>query len=248
MIEEDLVTLARSPGGADLTTLRVPRGLGELLTERRARLGPDAAALVDDAAALAVPASPTLLAGAAFVPDTEHLADTAAAHPDLLDDDTFDWIAEAVFKEGSLRREAGLPVPQAVTPGLGRLTTCSTTSARTSRKGAPSPGYGIFRRRWPEEVCCLVTSVPTLRVHGARVNPPGSHKRTCVHRVHACGVPGYFFAADGGCLVEPCPHRRGGLDATGVRAGPDGPPPACRAKRTNERNEQVGPGPRTGRP
>ncbi|MFF0416523.1 hypothetical protein ACFYUY_39620 [Kitasatospora sp. NPDC004745] len=51
---------------------------------------------------------------AAF-PDTEHLADTAAGHPDLLDDDTFAWITEAVFKEGSLRRQAGLPVPPATT-------------------------------------------------------------------------------------------------------------------------------------
>ncbi|MGW6915030.1 hypothetical protein ACWGB8_14640 [Kitasatospora sp. NPDC054939] len=51
----------------------------------------------------------------ALFPDTEHLADTAAAHPDLLDDDTLDWITEAVFKEGSLRREARLPVPPAMT-------------------------------------------------------------------------------------------------------------------------------------
>ncbi|WP_371478882.1 hypothetical protein [Kitasatospora sp. NBC_00315] len=48
-------------------------------------------------------------------PDTEYLADTAAGHPDLLDDDTLVWITEAVFKEGSLRREAGLPVPPAMT-------------------------------------------------------------------------------------------------------------------------------------
>ncbi|MFJ4795131.1 hypothetical protein [Kitasatospora purpeofusca] len=51
----------------------------------------------------------------AVFPDTEHLADTAATHPDLLDDDTFEWITEAVFKEGSLRREARLPVPPAMT-------------------------------------------------------------------------------------------------------------------------------------
>ncbi|MET8630226.1 hypothetical protein ABZW30_42060 [Kitasatospora sp. NPDC004669] len=51
----------------------------------------------------------------ATFPDTEYLADTAAGHPDLLDDDTFAWITEAVFKEGSLRREAGLPVPPAMT-------------------------------------------------------------------------------------------------------------------------------------
>ncbi|HJD84314.1 hypothetical protein [Kitasatospora aureofaciens] len=51
---------------------------------------------------------------AAF-PDTEYLADTVAGHPDLLDDDTFAWITEAVFKEGSLRREARLPVPPAMT-------------------------------------------------------------------------------------------------------------------------------------
>ncbi|MFJ9777301.1 hypothetical protein ACIRVF_39725 [Kitasatospora sp. NPDC101157] len=37
-------------------------------------------------------------------PDTEHLADTAATHPDLLADDTSAWITEAVFEEGSLRR------------------------------------------------------------------------------------------------------------------------------------------------
>ena len=39
----------------------------------------------------------------------------AAGHRDLLDDDTFDWITEAVFKEGLLRREAKIPVPPAMT-------------------------------------------------------------------------------------------------------------------------------------
>ncbi|MFJ6141108.1 hypothetical protein [Kitasatospora sp. NPDC092286] len=48
-------------------------------------------------------------------PEAEHLADTAATHPDLLDDDTFAWITEAVFKEGSLLREVRLPVPPAMT-------------------------------------------------------------------------------------------------------------------------------------
>ena len=48
-------------------------------------------------------------------PDAEYLADMAAGHPDLLDDDTFAWITEAVFKEGSLLREARLPVPPAMT-------------------------------------------------------------------------------------------------------------------------------------
>lgn len=48
-------------------------------------------------------------------PDTERLADTAACHPDLLDDDTFSWLTEAVFEEESLRRDALLPVPAAVT-------------------------------------------------------------------------------------------------------------------------------------
>ncbi|MFB8241114.1 AAA family ATPase [Kitasatospora purpeofusca] len=65
VIEEDLITLARSPGGADVAALRVPRSLGEVLAERTGRLGPDAVALVDAAAVLAVPATPTLLAEAA---------------------------------------------------------------------------------------------------------------------------------------------------------------------------------------
>ncbi|MFE6750760.1 ATP-binding protein [Kitasatospora purpeofusca] len=65
VIEEDLITLARSPGGADTAVLRVPRSLGEVLAERTGRLGPDAAALVDTAAVLAVPAGAALLAEAA---------------------------------------------------------------------------------------------------------------------------------------------------------------------------------------
>lgn len=48
-------------------------------------------------------------------PDAERLADTAACHPDLLDDDTFAWLTEAVWKEESLRRDALLPVPVALT-------------------------------------------------------------------------------------------------------------------------------------
>ncbi|WP_416875964.1 hypothetical protein [Kitasatospora sp. SC0581] len=48
-------------------------------------------------------------------PDTEHLAAMAAAHSGLLDDDVFAWITGAVFKEGSLRRKARLPVPSAMT-------------------------------------------------------------------------------------------------------------------------------------
>lgn len=48
-------------------------------------------------------------------PDAEHLADTAAGHFGLLDDHTFAWITEAVFKEWSLRREAGLPIPPPTT-------------------------------------------------------------------------------------------------------------------------------------
>ncbi|MFE2728635.1 ATP-binding protein, partial [Kitasatospora sp. NPDC059327] len=65
VIEEDLFALARSPGGADVAALRVPRSLGEVLAERTGRLGPDAAALVNAAAVLAVPAAPMLLAEAA---------------------------------------------------------------------------------------------------------------------------------------------------------------------------------------
>ncbi|MGW2543615.1 ATP-binding protein, partial [Kitasatospora sp. NPDC001574] len=70
VIEEDLITLARSPGAADTAALRVPRSLAEVLAERRARLGPDAAALVDATAVLAVPAAPTLLAEAAGLDGT----------------------------------------------------------------------------------------------------------------------------------------------------------------------------------
>ncbi|KOV35279.1 hypothetical protein ADK60_09950 [Streptomyces sp. XY431] len=51
---------------------------------------------------------------AAF-PDAEMLADTAASHPDLLADDTFAWLTEAVAEEESLRRDALLPVPAALT-------------------------------------------------------------------------------------------------------------------------------------
>ncbi|MET9397129.1 AAA family ATPase [Kitasatospora sp. NPDC002965] len=65
VIEEDLVSLAGSPRGTDLAVLRVPRSLGEVLAERRARLGPQAAVLVDTAAVLAVPAGQALLADAA---------------------------------------------------------------------------------------------------------------------------------------------------------------------------------------
>ncbi|MEU4117750.1 hypothetical protein AB0F71_25045 [Kitasatospora sp. NPDC028055] len=57
------------------------------------------------------------LPGAASVafPDAERLADAAACHPDMLDDDTFAWLTEAIFEEESLRRDAQLPVPAAVT-------------------------------------------------------------------------------------------------------------------------------------
>jgi hypothetical protein len=51
----------------------------------------------------------------AVFPDAEHLAGTAAARPDLLDDDALAWITEAVFKEGLLLRKARLPVPPAMT-------------------------------------------------------------------------------------------------------------------------------------
>ncbi|MED7948387.1 ATP-binding protein [Streptomyces sp. BE303] len=61
----DLITLADSPADADAAVLRVPRSLREVLAERRGRLGPDAAALVDAAAVLAVPAGEALLARAA---------------------------------------------------------------------------------------------------------------------------------------------------------------------------------------
>ncbi|MFE2726926.1 ATP-binding protein [Kitasatospora sp. NPDC059327] len=61
----DLITLAGSPADPGSGVLRVPRSLGEVLAERRARLGPDAAALVDAAAVLAVPAGEALLARAA---------------------------------------------------------------------------------------------------------------------------------------------------------------------------------------
>ncbi|MGW2545911.1 ATP-binding protein, partial [Kitasatospora sp. NPDC001574] len=70
VIEEDLITLARSPGAADTAALRVPRSLGEVLAERRARLGPDAAALVNAAAVLAVPSAQTLLAETAGLDGT----------------------------------------------------------------------------------------------------------------------------------------------------------------------------------
>ncbi|MFE2728221.1 hypothetical protein [Kitasatospora sp. NPDC059327] len=70
VIEEDLFALARSPGAADTAALRVPRSLGELLAERRARLGPDAAALVNAVAVLAVPATQSLLAATACLDDT----------------------------------------------------------------------------------------------------------------------------------------------------------------------------------
>ncbi|MFE2728724.1 ATP-binding protein [Kitasatospora sp. NPDC059327] len=69
VIEEDLITLARSPGGPDTAALRVPRSLGELLAERTGRLGQDAAALVNAAAVLAVPATQSLLAEAAGLDD-----------------------------------------------------------------------------------------------------------------------------------------------------------------------------------
>ncbi|MFE6054884.1 hypothetical protein ACFQ6N_29370, partial [Kitasatospora sp. NPDC056446] len=57
------------------------------------------------------------LAGAASVafPDAERLADAAAGCPDILDDDTFDWLTAAIFEEESRRRDARLPVPEAVT-------------------------------------------------------------------------------------------------------------------------------------
>ncbi|MGV9270433.1 ATP-binding protein [Kitasatospora sp. NPDC003701] len=61
----DLITIAGSPTGPGAGVLRVPRSLGEVLAERRARLGPDAAALVDAAAVLAVPAGEALLARSA---------------------------------------------------------------------------------------------------------------------------------------------------------------------------------------
>ncbi|WP_167536420.1 ATP-binding protein [Streptomyces ficellus] len=86
VIEEDLITLARSrgasgdpaeaggrtggPGGARagspeaaaIDALGVPRSLSEVLAGRTGRLGPDASALVEAAAVLAVPAGETLLA------------------------------------------------------------------------------------------------------------------------------------------------------------------------------------------
>ncbi|GLW55697.1 LuxR family transcriptional regulator [Kitasatospora phosalacinea] len=72
---EDLVTLGAHPGAdrrPDL--LGVPRSLREVLAARIERLTPDAAALVDAAAVLAVPAPESLLAAAADLP-----ADRAAA-------------------------------------------------------------------------------------------------------------------------------------------------------------------------
>ncbi|MFE2722575.1 ATP-binding protein [Kitasatospora sp. NPDC059327] len=69
VIEEDLVTLAAAPHRTDLTVLRVPRSLSEVLAERRTRLGPDASVLVDTAAVLAVPAGQSLLAKAAGLDD-----------------------------------------------------------------------------------------------------------------------------------------------------------------------------------
>lgn len=47
--------------------------------------------------------------------EVEHFATAAAGYPDLLDDDTFSWLTEAVFKEGSLLRSARLPWTTAVT-------------------------------------------------------------------------------------------------------------------------------------
>jgi hypothetical protein len=51
----------------------------------------------------------------AVFPTAEHLADTAAGHPDLLDDDTLVWITEAIHAEEGLLRDAWLPVPPAAT-------------------------------------------------------------------------------------------------------------------------------------
>ncbi|MFD8322576.1 helix-turn-helix transcriptional regulator [Kitasatospora purpeofusca] len=65
VIEEDLITLAGTPHGTDLTALRVPRSLREVLADRRSRLGPEATALVDAAAVLAVPAGQARLAESA---------------------------------------------------------------------------------------------------------------------------------------------------------------------------------------
>ncbi|WP_158709997.1 hypothetical protein [Streptomyces katrae] len=45
----------------------------------------------------------------------EQFAETAAGHPDLLDDDTLSWLTEAVFEEGSLLRSARLPSATAIT-------------------------------------------------------------------------------------------------------------------------------------
>ncbi|WP_167536308.1 ATP-binding protein [Streptomyces ficellus] len=82
VIEEDLITLAGpdgpetaaapgagstdtppwAPGHSATTALGVPRSLGEVLAERTGRLGTDAAALVESASVLAVPAGEALLA------------------------------------------------------------------------------------------------------------------------------------------------------------------------------------------
>ena len=81
VIEEDLITLAgraarpvpgRGPGGVERRSLArqaadlgVPRSLREAMAERTARLSPSAAAAVDAAAVLAVPADEELLAAVA---------------------------------------------------------------------------------------------------------------------------------------------------------------------------------------
>ncbi|MED7950293.1 ATP-binding protein [Streptomyces sp. BE303] len=79
VIEEDLLTLADSPAGTDPGALRVPRSLNEVLAERRARLGPDATALVDAAAVLAVPAGESLLALSAGLDEDRTAAALQAA-------------------------------------------------------------------------------------------------------------------------------------------------------------------------
>ncbi|MFD0274099.1 AAA family ATPase [Kitasatospora sp. NPDC127111] len=79
--EEDLITLAEQSGThgfaeatARLQAAGVPRGLRETVVERLGRLSPEAAAIADAAAVLAVPASEELLTALAGV-SAEHSAD-----------------------------------------------------------------------------------------------------------------------------------------------------------------------------
>lgn len=75
----------------------------------------------------------------AVFPTAEHLADTAAGHPDLLDGDTLAWITEAIHTEESLLRDARLPAPPAVAV-LGWAAQDLLDILRSGSEGDESPG------------------------------------------------------------------------------------------------------------